>query len=291
MKDLMFFEGNKVEVFELNGVVYFNPYHVGECLGINTITVRRHIQDMNENQVVNIKNSDVQKMNIRKLNNRGENFLTEKGVYFLVFRSKKEEALRFQDWVTDEVLPSIRQTGGYSIINITEEDKKWLELKRAEQDGNAQYLINYYRRKDKEQFEQILIHERDGEDKRATLEEIANVLSKELGIKVASNDITDFLTYKGYFRLQYFQSMSGGKLRYYGDGSPRMESRPHKQPTGNFIQDLCKQGYAVNKKPDSRGKVTVVYFKGFTKWFLDGHSKEFSKYMRYNKKGFEVWEE
>ena len=53
-------------------------------------------------------------MNIRKLNNAGENFLTESGVYKLIFKSRKEEAERFQDWVTDEVLPSIRQTGSYT---------------------------------------------------------------------------------------------------------------------------------------------------------------------------------
>ncbi|HBF2991242.1 TPA: hypothetical protein KOV54_003729, partial [Clostridioides difficile] len=50
---------------------------------------------------------------IRKLHNTGENFLTESGVYKLIFKSKKEEAEKFQDWVTDEVLPAIRQTGQY----------------------------------------------------------------------------------------------------------------------------------------------------------------------------------
>lgn len=31
MQNLMIFEGHDVEVFELNGQVLFNPYHVGEC--------------------------------------------------------------------------------------------------------------------------------------------------------------------------------------------------------------------------------------------------------------------
>ena len=118
--ELMVFEGHEVEVFEFEGKILFNPKHVGECLGLSSITVRRHIQEMNEKQVIKLKNLDVQDMNIRKLNNAGENFLTESGVYKLIFKSKKEEAERFQDWVTDEVLPSIRQTGGY--IPTTEED-------------------------------------------------------------------------------------------------------------------------------------------------------------------------
>ena len=114
MQQVMIFEGHEVEVFEWNGQVLFNPYHVGTCLDIENVTVRRHIQNMNEKQVILLKNLDVQDMNIRKLNNAGENFLTESGVYKLIFKSRKEEAERFQDWVTDEVLPSIRQTGSYT---------------------------------------------------------------------------------------------------------------------------------------------------------------------------------
>ncbi|EQG98371.1 Bro-N domain-containing protein [Clostridioides difficile] len=34
-------------------------------------------------------------------------------MYKLIFKSRKEEAERFQDWISDEVLPSIRQTGAY----------------------------------------------------------------------------------------------------------------------------------------------------------------------------------
>ncbi len=56
-------------------------------------------------------NSKMHNMQFRKLHNTGENFLTESGVYKLIFKSRKEEAERFQDWVTDEVLPSIRKTG------------------------------------------------------------------------------------------------------------------------------------------------------------------------------------
>ena len=114
MQQVMIFEGHEVEVFEWNGQVLFNPYHVGTCLDIENVTVRRHIQNMNEKQVILLKNLDVQDMNIRKLNNAGENFLTELGVYKLIFKSREEEAERFQDWVTDEVLPSIRQTGSYT---------------------------------------------------------------------------------------------------------------------------------------------------------------------------------
>lgn len=39
--------------------------------------------------------------------------LSEPGLYFFVNRSDKPKALPFQKWVAGEVLPAIRQTGGY----------------------------------------------------------------------------------------------------------------------------------------------------------------------------------
>ncbi|EGT3761999.1 hypothetical protein EWL76_11675 [Clostridioides difficile] len=109
----MIFEDKQVEVFEFNGKILFNPYHCGNCLGISNEGVRKAITRMNENQVIKLTNSIVTDSHIRKLHNTGENFLTESGVYKLIFKSKKEEAEKFQDWVTDEVLPAIRQTGQY----------------------------------------------------------------------------------------------------------------------------------------------------------------------------------
>ena len=40
-------------------------------------------------------------------------FVTESGLYSLIFGSKLEKAKAFKRWVTSEVLPSIRKSGGY----------------------------------------------------------------------------------------------------------------------------------------------------------------------------------
>lgn len=42
------------------------------------------------------------------------NFIPESDVYRLAFQSKLPGAEKFTDWVTEEVLPSIRRTGGYA---------------------------------------------------------------------------------------------------------------------------------------------------------------------------------
>lgn len=110
---MMIFKENEVEVFEFDGRVLFNPYHCGDCLDLTESAVRNHLSKMNANQVIKVKNSDVRDKDIRKLNNAGENFITESGVYKLIFKSHKKEAEEFQDWVSDDVLPSIKKFGGY----------------------------------------------------------------------------------------------------------------------------------------------------------------------------------
>lgn len=50
-------------------------------MNLGESAVRMAIKKMNQNQVVKLKNPDVKDIDIRKLNNTGENFLTESGVY------------------------------------------------------------------------------------------------------------------------------------------------------------------------------------------------------------------
>lgn len=48
------------------------------------------------------------------------NVISEAGFYKLVMRSRKPEAKQFQRWVTHEVLPAIRRTGGYMVAKQDE---------------------------------------------------------------------------------------------------------------------------------------------------------------------------
>lgn len=85
---------------------------------------------------------------------RGQNanFITEDGLYDVILDSRKPEAKAFRKWVTSEVLPSIRKTGGYvsdatmfietyfGEIDATAKDfmVKTLESKKALMDQNKQ---------------------------------------------------------------------------------------------------------------------------------------------------------
>lgn len=56
-------------------------------------------------------------------------YIPEKDVYRLIMRSNLPDAEKFQDWVCDEVLPSIRKTGGYMVAK--EEDTPESIMARA----------------------------------------------------------------------------------------------------------------------------------------------------------------
>lgn len=64
-----------------------------------------------------VEKDDVTKRDIIDSLGRAQSatFVTESGVYALVFGSKQERAKEFKRWVTSEVLPSIRKTGSYGI--------------------------------------------------------------------------------------------------------------------------------------------------------------------------------
>lgn len=62
-----------------------------------------------------------------ELGRAGEtNFITESGLYAVILRSDKPNAKQFRKWVTSEVLPSIRKTGGYGKPMTTAEQIKLL---------------------------------------------------------------------------------------------------------------------------------------------------------------------
>lgn len=61
------------------------------------------------------------------------NIVNESGLYELIFSSRKEEAKHFKKWVKQDVLPSIRKTGGYR-VNIPQSFSEALRLAADLQD-------------------------------------------------------------------------------------------------------------------------------------------------------------
>lgn len=207
MNNIMIFENKKVEVFELNGQVLFNPYDVGTCLGLTDSAIRMAMKDMNNKQVIKLKNSDVNSVDFRKLNNAGENFLTESGVYKLIFKSRKGEAERFQDWVTDEVLPTIRKHGAYLTPEKIEETllNPDIIIKLAKTLKEEQNKVNKLSEENEKLNKKIMLQEPKVIFAEAVKEsttsiyvgELAKIL-KQNGLDIGQNRLFDLLRKKGY---------------------------------------------------------------------------------------------
>ncbi|WP_238336836.1 Bro-N domain-containing protein [Mannheimia pernigra] len=99
------FKSHQVRIQSFNNEPYFCLSDVCDVLGLN----RRSAETFNLNE----KGCN----NIATLTKGGEQiitFINEPNLYRIIFKSRKAEAVEFQNWVFEEVLPQIRKTGQYS---------------------------------------------------------------------------------------------------------------------------------------------------------------------------------
>lgn len=71
------------------------------------------------------------------------NTVFESGLYKLIFTSRKENAERFQDWVFDEVLPSIRKTGSYSVEKAKKAVTQSINTDKANYHDLYEYVLKW----------------------------------------------------------------------------------------------------------------------------------------------------
>lgn len=64
--------------------------------------------------------------------------ISESGLYILIIRSNKPNARKFRKWVTSEVLPCIRKTGGYGIAG---KDNVLINLYEKVADLQSQVMV------------------------------------------------------------------------------------------------------------------------------------------------------
>ena len=109
MSDLKIFKNTEfgsIRTLEIGGTPYFVGKDVAEILGYErpTKAVNDHV-DVEDRDAVPIQDSIGRMQNTPIIN--------ESGLYSLILSSKLPNARKFKHWVTAEVLPAIRKTGGY----------------------------------------------------------------------------------------------------------------------------------------------------------------------------------
>jgi prophage antirepressor-like protein len=98
------FEQNSLDVIVIDGQPWFNASQVAKALGYANPS--KALQD-------NVSGKYNQQLDLGKPG-KSPNFISEPGLYQLIMRSSLPAAEKFQDWVFEEVLPSIRETGSYT---------------------------------------------------------------------------------------------------------------------------------------------------------------------------------
>ena len=110
MSEIMKFENNDVEIIQdKNGEPLFEIYSTGMALGYVTVAKGKvYPQKIRIDKIV--KNAE-----IKPVVHGVQLFINESQLYDFMLEARTDKCRIFRKWVTNEVLPSIRKTGNYSI--------------------------------------------------------------------------------------------------------------------------------------------------------------------------------
>lgn len=107
-------EFGQVRTVTRDNEVWFVGKDIAECLGYK-----------DTDQALRVHVDTVDKLT-RKIDGSGQNrnmtVINESGLYGLILSSKLPNAKKFKHWVTSDVLPAIRKTGGYIVADETMTD-------------------------------------------------------------------------------------------------------------------------------------------------------------------------
>lgn len=137
------FNGNAVRtITDEHSEVWFVAKDVADILGYAETSNMTERLDEDEKKKHTLQNGR---------NYTNQTLINESGLYNAVMGSQKAEAKHFKKWVTSEVLPSIRKTGGYNMVPQTYADALRQLADQAEAAERAQMMLE----KKDEQFKSV----------------------------------------------------------------------------------------------------------------------------------------
>jgi prophage antirepressor-like protein len=101
------FNDAQIRVVEKDGQPWFVAKDVCEIIGLSQVSRAMDRLDDDERGLVKVTHPQNPEKTLEV------NAVNESGLYQLIIASNKPEARTFRKWITSEVLPTIRKTGGY----------------------------------------------------------------------------------------------------------------------------------------------------------------------------------
>lgn len=153
MKEVLKFSNSQfgdIRTIDEQGKVYFCGKDIAIALGYTNAkdAVSRHCVPKGVVKHDLLTNGGKQKVN----------FIDEGNLYRLITHSKLPDAEKFENWVFDEVLPTIRKTGGYTVAQTSNDDYKARTLAVKEQNANIRTAQLLYKiaEKTKTAYKEVL---------------------------------------------------------------------------------------------------------------------------------------
>jgi prophage antirepressor-like protein len=195
------YDGSQVRTVVVNEEIWFVAKDICEVLEIkNTTDVIKRLDP-----------DEVTRFNLGGLS--GEtNIVNESGLYSLILGSRKQEAKQFKRWITHEVLPTIRRTGGY----VANEDM-FISTYLPHADNQTKLMFKATLETVRKQNEQLAILQPKAEYFDALVDRnlLTNLRDTAKELEVGQKFFINWLLEKGYvYRDQT------GKIRPYGKYVP-----------------------------------------------------------------------
>lgn len=218
----------KVRIFTENGKTWFNGTDI--AISLKYENPQKAIRDHCKDHGITIRSGVVKtgmKKNGTAYNQIGNmKFISEGNIYRLIVKSHMPKADEFESWIFDDVIPSVINTGNYSIqpqhnIPQTYSDALLLAANQARQIENLKeenHLLvlenNSYR--EKVEFADSIMQSKNC----ITIGEMANILNQNKIFRKGRNALYGALRQKGYllkrgirYNLPTQKSISEGIMR------------------------------------------------------------------------------
>ena len=158
--------------------------------------------------------------------NRQMYIVNESGLYALIFGSKLDSAQRFKHWVTSEVLPAIRRTGGYQMQAPQGKELLALAVLEAQKTIEAQNA-EIERMRPKEIFADAV----KASDSSILIGDLAKIL-RQNGVDTGQKRLFEQLRNEGYL-MKTGSSRNMPKQRYVENGFFQIKETVISNPDGS----------------------------------------------------------
>lgn len=236
MNDLQIFDNGEfgqIRAIEIDGKPYFAASDIAEALGYSN--PRKAISDHCKGVT---KRDTPTKSGIQSIN-----YIPEGDIYRLIVRSKLPSAERFESWVFDEVIPSIRQTGSYHV------PQTYAEALRAYADAVEQkerLALENKALQPKAEFFDAVTDSKDA----ISMADVAKVLDMGIGrnklfgyLREKKILMSDNKPYQEYIDRGYFRVIEQKFDRGYGETSINFKTLVFQKGVDHIRKMLQEDGY------------------------------------------------